>query len=177
MHLVAGPNGVGKSMLLAILAGSLAPDAGEVLLGDISLSTYPAAARQRLSFCPADCPVFPFVIGQEWLALLLYVRGSWNQYIMDILIDAFRLHEHMPMKFAHMSLGTARKFLLPGSIADETDVLILDEPSNGMDAVSLGALQEMLRQQASHRLIVISCHETAQHQAFGIIAENTLMLE
>ena len=101
-----------------------------------SLKHQPATARQHLSFCPADCPVFPFLTAHEWLAFLGSVRGHLHRKILDHLLDAFQLSAQMNTRFDQLSLGTARKILLLGNIAAETEVLILDEPSNGLDTIN-----------------------------------------
>ncbi|AMK74969.1 MULTISPECIES: ATP-binding cassette domain-containing protein [Methylomonas] len=176
IYLIAGPNGVGKSTLLAMLAGALAADAGEVFVGDADLRNSPLSARRRLSFCPADCPVFPFLTGQDWLGLLASVRGHLNRQALDQLMDGFQLHAHLHTRFDQLSLGTARKILLLGSAAADTEILILDEPSNGLDASSLAALQQVLREQARQRLIILSCHEPAQRRGFDISPDRTLSL-
>lgn len=176
VHLIAGANGVGKSTLLGMLAGALVPDAGEVRIGGVSLTSQPGRALRRLAYCPADCPVFPFLAGEEWLAFVCSVRGGWNTETLDQLTEAFRLRTYLKTNFGHMSLGTARKFLLLGTVAAEADVLILDEPSNALDAASLAALQATLRRLAETRLILMSCHQTSQHAAFGVLPENTVTL-
>jgi ABC-type multidrug transport system ATPase subunit len=176
VHLIAGANGVGKSTLLGMLAGGLVPDAGEVWIGGVSLKARPARALSCLAYCPADCPVFPFLTGEEWLAFVGSVRGGWDTETLDQLTESFRLHAYLKTNFGHMSLGTARKFLLLGTVAAAADVLILDEPSNALDAASLAALQATLRRLAKTRLILMSCHETSRHAAFGIRPENTVTL-
>ncbi|NJD07265.1 MAG: ATP-binding cassette domain-containing protein, partial [Methylococcaceae bacterium] len=177
IRLVAGANGVGKSTLLALLGGALAADSGDIHIGGSSLKADPDRARRNLSYCPPDCPVFPFLTGRDWLSFVRPLRRGWNQNAETTLIGGFRLDGFLDTRFDRLSLGTARKLLLVGAIAAETDVLILDEPSNGLDAQSLRVLQHTLREQAATRLIVMACHDDAQHPAFGITTANTLLLQ
>jgi ABC-type multidrug transport system ATPase subunit len=176
VHLVAGPNGVGKSTLLALLGGALAADAGDIRIAGLSLKSDPDRARRNLSYCPPDCPVFPFLTGRDWLAFVRSLRRGWSRHTEAALTEAFRLEGILDTRFDRLSLGTARKLLLVGAVAAETDVLLLDEPSNGLDGPSLRALQDTVREQASTRLIILACHETARHPGFGITPENTLLL-
>lgn len=176
VHRVAGANGVGKSTLLAMLSGALAPDAGEVSVGGIGLKAARSGALKRLSYCPADCPVFPFLSGREWLAFVRSVRGGWNEGILEELIAAFRLPTYLDTQFDRLSLGTARKFMLVGTLAADAEVFILDEPTNALDDASLEALQATVRSLARTRLIVMSCHEASQHAALGITPEKTVTL-
>ncbi|QSA98276.1 ABC transporter ATP-binding protein [Methylococcus sp. EFPC2] len=176
VHRIAGANGAGKSTLLAMLSGALAPDAGEVSVGGEALKTSRSGALRGLSYCPADCPVFPFLSGREWLAFVRSVRGGWNGGLMDELIAAFGLPAYLDTKFDRLSLGTARKFMLVATLAADAEVYILDEPTNALDDASLEALQATVRTLARTRLIVLSCHEASQHAALGITAEKTVTL-
>jgi ABC-type multidrug transport system ATPase subunit len=177
VHLVAGANGVGKSTLLALIAGALEADQGDVLVAGASLRKYPGQARTMLSYCPANCPVFPFLRGRDWLAFTRGIRGSWNRERSRQLFDAFRLQDYQDTRFAQMSLGTARKFLLLSAVEADTALLILDEPSGGLDADSIAALHEVLIDGAQTRLTILSSHDYSHCRSLGIEPERTLLLQ
>lgn len=176
VYLVSGANGAGKSTLLAMLAGSLAPDAGEITLGGFNLKYHSKQALRRLSYCPADCPIFPFLSGREWLNFVASIRG-WDQATADRLRRAFELDRYLNCRFDQMSLGTARKFMLTGAIAATADILILDEPCNALDDHSRQTLEQVLRESAKTRLIITACHQATSRQVFGIAPAATLTLQ
>lgn len=175
-YLVAGANGVGKSTLLALLAGALEPDGGEVWIGGASLSNEAALAKSRLSYCPADCPIFPFLDGREWLDFLRSIRPDWRPQTECRLLAEFGLQAHLHTRFDRMSLGTARKFILTGALAADAALLLLDEPSNALDRASLDALQAEIRRRSERCLVLMTCHDSGQHRDFGIHAEHCLTL-
>lgn len=109
LYALHGPNGIGKSTLLAILAGILDPDEGEVHIDGHSLQSDPVAAKARLSYVPDECPLYPFMTGRE---LLQFIAGAKCTVIgpeVEILVDRFRLRPYLDTRFGHMSLGTQKK--------------------------------------------------------------------
>ncbi|MDB5955316.1 ATP-binding cassette domain-containing protein [Ramlibacter sp.] len=166
MLCVRAPNGAGKTTLLALLAGALAPDAGEILVQGHSLAAQPQAARRLLAYVPDDCPVYPFLTGREWLAFVQGLRGCDDSIAQELLV-ALQLQSQLDVRFGAMSLGTARKFLLVSALMCATPVLLLDEPTNGLDAASFEVLREQLAQRAQRGLVVLTCHDIGQQQRLG----------
>ncbi|MDD1622633.1 MAG: ABC transporter ATP-binding protein [Methylococcaceae bacterium] len=177
VYLIVGANGAGKSTLLSLLAGALTADSGEIFLSGSSLKSHPDQFRRKLSYCPADCPIFPFLTGRDWLAFVASVRGDCDQATSNRLLKAFGLEPYLDCRFDQMSLGTARKFMLTAAIAATAEVLILDEPCNALDDHSRQALEQVLAELAKTRLVVTACHQASPHQVFGIAPSATLMLQ
>jgi ABC-type multidrug transport system ATPase subunit len=166
MLCVRGVNGAGKTTLLALLAGALAPDAGDILVHGRSLAVPAQQARELLAYVPDDCPVYPFLTGREWLVFVQGLRRCDDAVALDLLAR-FGLQPQIDVRFGAMSLGTARKFLLVSALMAVAPVLLLDEPTNGLDAASFEVLREYLAQRAQQGLVVLTCHDVGQQQRLG----------
>lgn len=159
VHALQGPNGIGKSTLLAILAGAMEPDSGDIWIDGFHLRSQPLAARKRLSYVPDESPIYPFMTGSD---LLDFVAMAKNVPLgQDILsrAKAFGLGSYLQARFSTMSLGTQKKCMLAAAWIGEPRVMLLDEPSNGLDAHARELLAHDLREQGREHLVLLSTHD------------------
>jgi ABC-2 type transport system ATP-binding protein len=163
---IRGPNGSGKTTLLTMLAGAASPDAGDIRLQGKSLVHDTQAALALVSYVPDGCPVYPFLTGREWLDLTRSLRVCDPEVEQDLLVR-FKLAAVLDTRFDAMSLGTAKKFLLTAGLMCKTAIVVMDEPTNGLDKHSFAVLQEHLERRKQSGLIVLSCHDQAQQRQLG----------
>jgi len=176
MLCVNGPNGSGKSTLLSLLGGADEPDQGDIFVQGADLMSGREDALSRLSYIPDGCPVYPFITGVEWLEFVRAARrpASWNA---PAIAQAFGLDPYLDTRFGAMSLGTARKFMIAAGLGSPAPVVVLDEPTNGLDAASLGVLRGQLRARAASGLVVLCCHDVQEQHALGARCVELLGLE
>ena len=159
IHALRGPNGIGKSTLLRILAGIVAPDRGTIHIGAHSLTDSPLAAKACLSYVPDDCPVYPFMSGIEFLHFVAYAkRCKLGDEVMDIA-HGFGLAPHLGTRFADMLLGTQKKTMLAAAWIGEPLVMLFDEPNNGLDVAAREVLVKLIKAARSHRTVLVSAHD------------------
>ena len=163
---ICGPNGSGKTTLLSMLAGASSPDAGDIRLMGTSLVHLPHTALPLVAYVPDGCPVYPFLTGREWLDLTRSVRAC-DAGVEQELLARFGLVQLLDTRFDAMSLGTAKKFLLTAALMCDTAILIMDEPTNGLDKRSFDVLKELLERRKTSGLIVLSCHDLAKQRQLG----------
>lgn len=163
---IQGPNGSGKSTLLALLSGAVRPDAGEVWVEGISLQQWPVMARRRLAYAPDESPVYPFTTGRDWLDFIAMARETSMAKPSMGLLEELGLGPYLDTRFSAMSLGTQKKFLLCAAWAAEGPVLLLDEPSNGLDAAAREIVARRIAQRAGH-LTLFASHDAAFISAAG----------
>jgi ABC-2 type transport system ATP-binding protein len=156
-----GPNGSGKSTLLSLFAGALAADAGEILIDGLSLSDAPVAARMKLSYAPDESPVYGFITGSDLLELVEKAKRDSVTKKTLAFAKELGLMQYMSIRFSDMSLGTQKKFLLCAAWIGDPLVVLLDEPSNGLDDASRVVLSRKIREQSSHGLTLFVSHDTA----------------
>ena len=154
-----GPNGIGKSTLLAVLAGAVDADSGEVWIAGEPLHDAPAAAKARLAYVPDECPVYPFMTGRELLAFVAYAKGCALAPEVMAIASRFGLDVHLDTRFGEMSLGTQKKTMLTAAWIGAPAVLLLDEPSNGLDAAARVTLIELLGAKCADGVVFISTHD------------------
>ena len=160
-----GPNGSGKSTLLALFAGALAADSGEVFIDGLSLARAPVGARMKLSYAPDECPVYGFISGCDLLEFVAKakrctVAGSTLEFASEL-----GLIPYMSVRFDDMSLGTQKKFLLCAAWIGDPLVMLLDEPSNGLDDASRAVVSRKIAARSSNGLTVFVSHDAAFIQA------------
>jgi len=162
---VAGPNGSGKSTLLALLAGRLAPSAGSLtVLGlDPAHRRGRRALRRRVGYLPQEVALDPEMTGAETLALLAALHGvprRRRRAQAAGLAAAWGLDEHLKRRVETYSGGLKRRLHLAGGEVHEPELLLLDEPTAGLDPAG----RELVwRRVADHRArgatVVVATHD------------------
>jgi len=143
---LVGANGCGKSTLLAGVAGVLAPISGQITVDELDVWGKPAAqyaARARFGYVPENADAPGFLTGGELVALAAAARRGMAP--TPAIIDALGLGELAPVRIDRMSLGQRRRACLGAAFAGPPQLLILDEPDNGLDVARLQALTSLLR--------------------------------
>jgi ABC-type multidrug transport system ATPase subunit len=166
-YALRGPNGIGKSTLLRVLAGVDEADGGEIVIDGHSLRAQPAAAKARLAYAPDECPVYPFVTGRELLAFVAWAKGCAIADDVIRIVERFGLVRHLDTRCGAMSLGTQKKLMLAAAWIGEPAVLLLDEPSNGLDADARAVLIDLLAAQWETSVVLMSTHDKAFADAIG----------
>jgi ABC-2 type transport system ATP-binding protein len=159
VHALRGENGIGKSTLLRVLAGAVEADSGRVWIDGIDLMRAPEEARRRLSYVPDESPIYPFMTGQELLHFVATVKRTDIDATVDGLTGAFGLAPYLSARFDAMSLGTQKKMLLCAAWIGSPKVLLLDEPSNGLDLASRDHLIGLLRSWGRDNTILFATHD------------------
>ena len=162
-----GPNGIGKSTLLRVLAGVDEADGGDIVIDGRSLRAHPADAKARLSYAPDECPVYPFVTGRELLAFVAWAKGCAIADNVIRIVERFGLARHLDTRCGAMSLGTQKKLMLAAAWIGDPAVLLLDEPSNGLDADARAVLIDLLAAQRETSVVFMSTHDKAFAEAIG----------
>jgi ABC-2 type transport system ATP-binding protein len=143
-----GSNGAGKTTALRILCGLLPPSAGRVLLSGRDVQEDPLAARRRFSFVPDGAPMYANLSPRQHLALVGRLHGIEEDRIRDEskrLLDALELGGRIDDPVGQFSRGMRQKTALACAILPRPELLILDEPFNGLDAPTTAVFKEVLR--------------------------------
>lgn len=162
-----GPNGIGKSTLLRVLAGALDADSGAVWIDGLPLHADPVAAKARLAYAPDECPVYPFLSGREFLDFVAWAKGCELAPAVLETVRGLKLEQHLGTRCGDMSLGTQKKLMLAASWIGDPAVLLFDEPSNGLDADARGLLIDLLRTRSAGATVLMSTHDHAFAAAVG----------
>jgi ABC-2 type transport system ATP-binding protein len=163
---LAGPNGSGKSTLLRILAGLLRADAGAgAVLGD-ALGYPTRAARRQLGFLPQRAALYPRISVHENLRFRAAVAGLPSPaHAADAAIEALGLADRRREPLARFSGGWIRRIEIAATLIHAPSLLLLDEPTTGVDESSRTAIWEQLRAAAAGDVaIVFSSHDADERR-------------
>jgi ABC-2 type transport system ATP-binding protein/heme exporter protein A len=155
-----GRNGRGKTTLLKLLGGALAPGRGHIRLDGLD-SARNALAYRRLSFyCGGEAPELDWLTAREWLELHLALYLDADRAALERHLDAFRIADVGAQPVTGLSLGQYKKLQLALALALPARLLLVDEPFNGLDVHAVGVLEEELARRAREgtRCIVLTSH-------------------
>jgi ABC-2 type transport system ATP-binding protein len=158
-----GPNGAGKSTSIRLLQGALQPTSGEVtLLGERVGGPRYRDARRRTGLVPQGPGMYRDLTTREYLELArrLYGRGS-----VDDSLERFSLSEHAGKMLAQLSGGLQRRVSIAAALLPEPDLLLLDEPTAGLDPVAMREVHEQLRSIMRGRTTLLCTHNLAEAEA------------
>lgn len=157
VHGFLGPNGAGKSTTFRVLLGLLRPDAGEATLlgGDPWRDV--ASLHRRLAYVPGDVNLWPSLSGGEVIDLLGRLRGGLDERRRKTLLDRFDLDPRK--KGRAYSKGNRQKVALVAALASDVELLILDEPTAGLDPLMESVFRECIQEERPRgRTLLLSSH-------------------
>lgn len=166
VHGFLGPNGAGKSTTMRVLLGLLRADAGDVRLLGGDPWHDAVALHRRLAYVPGDVELWPNLTGGEAIDLFARLRGRLDRSRRDELCERFDLD---PTKKARTySKGNRQKVALISALASDVDLLLLDEPTAGLDPLMEVVFQQTIREvKEAGRTVLLSSHILAQVEALA----------
>lgn len=156
-----GPNGAGKSTTMKMVTGFVAPDKGRVSVCGHDVQTDGLAARKRLGYLPEGAPCYAEMSPGTFLSFIADIRGlsgSNRRSKLDEVIERLHLAPVINQSIDTLSKGFRRRVGLAQAILHDPEVLILDEPTDGLDPNQKHEVRELIRSMSADKLIVISTH-------------------
>jgi ABC-2 type transport system ATP-binding protein len=151
-----GPNGAGKTTLIRLLLGYLFPSSGTASIGGYDCARQSEAVRQITAYLPGDARLFPSMRGYDVLDFFAEVRGG---EVRKSRVLAERLELDLARRVSYMSTGMRQKLALAATLAAETPLVILDEPTANLDpSVRSTIIALVLEAKAAGRTVIFSSH-------------------
>ena len=156
-----GPNGSGKTTILRILTGCLSPSAGTVRVAGFDVVQEGRAARRRIGYVPEDAPLYPQMRVNEFLAFMGRLRGLDGkklQQSVGLARERLGLNDVAETIVGRLSRGYRQRVCLAQALLHEPDLLVLDEPTNGLDPRQIIEFRDLVRGLADQCSIVVTSH-------------------
>jgi ABC-2 type transport system ATP-binding protein len=166
VHAFLGPNGAGKTTTIRILLGLLRQDGGQATLLGGDPWRDAVQLHRRLAYVPGDVTLWPGLTGGEIIDLLGRLRGGLDPKRRQALTDRFELD---PAKKARAySKGNRQKVALIAALASDAELLLLDEPTAGLDPLMEATFRECVTEERQHgRTVLLSSHILAEAEALS----------
>jgi ABC-2 type transport system ATP-binding protein len=154
-----GPNGAGKSTLMKILTGYMPPDSGEVWIGDQKIEAASVKIKNNIGYLPEHNPLYTDLYVKEHLSLAagLYKLPDKAQRIKRI-IELTGLGSEQHKKIGMLSKGYRQRVGLAQALIHDPRVLILDEPTTGLDPNQLQEIRGLIKKISSNKTVILSTH-------------------
>ena len=156
-----GPNGAGKSTTMRMLTGFLEPTEGSVRLSGIDIAADPIAAKRTFGYLPEGAPAYGDMRVEEFLLFAARSRGYADAEArgrVDAAIDRLHLGPYRKQLVETLSKGYKRRTGLAQAILHDPPILVLDEPTDGLDPNQKHEVRELIRRLGGERAVVLSTH-------------------
>ena len=156
-----GPNGAGKSTTMKMVTGFVPPSAGRVSVCGLDIDQASVEARRCIGYLPEGAPCYPEMTPSSFLEFIADIRGltrAERKIRLDSVIEALHLGPVLNQSIDTLSKGFKRRVGLAQAILHDPKVLILDEPTDGLDPNQKHEVRELIRSMAANKLIVLSTH-------------------
>ncbi len=156
-----GPNGAGKSTTMRMVAGYLTPSTGRIEVCGFDVAEKPIEIRKRLGYLPEGAPAYGDMTPASLLAFVADIRklgGDDKQHRIDRVTERLELRGVMGQPIETLSKGFKRRVGLATTLLHDPDVLILDEPTDGLDPNQKHQVRTLLSELAAEKAIIISTH-------------------
>ena len=163
-----GPNGAGKTTIMRIAAGYLMPTEGDVLVAGADLVKQPRAARRSIGYLPETVPLYADMTVGGYLTFMARLRGLPKRHAKvrtEQVLASCGLESHARVAIGALSKGFRQRVGLAQALVHDPPVLILDEPSVGIDPVQLGETRRLIKELGRSRAILVSTHILSEASA------------
>jgi ABC-2 type transport system ATP-binding protein len=163
-----GPNGAGKTTTMRIIAGFLPATAGRVLVCGCDIETQAVEAKRRIGYLPEGAPSYPEMTPRSFLEFIAEARGldaGVRRQRLDEVFALLHLERVLEQSIDTLSKGYRRRVGLAQALLHDPEVLILDEPTDGLDPNQKHEVRELIGRMAKSKIIVISTHMLEEVEA------------
>jgi ABC-2 type transport system ATP-binding protein len=163
-----GPNGAGKTTAIKILTGYLQPDEGNVYVDGLDVLEHTRQVQASIGYLPETAPLYPELSVQRYLQLVAALRevpeAEQPERIAEA-VYAVGLADHLTRPIGHLSKGYRQRVGLAQAILHRPRLLILDEPSIGLDPTQIVEMRRLIRRLSEHSTILFSTHILSEVEA------------
>ncbi len=152
-----GPNGAGKSTLMKSVTGAIIPDSGEIKVDEFSVLNQPIETKKRIGFLPENNPLYYEMYVREYLKFVANIRNEKKERIEEV-IKKVGLTPESHKKIGQLSKGYKQRVGLAQAILSNPEILILDEPTNGLDPNQILEIREVIREIGKSKTVILSTH-------------------
>lgn len=162
-----GANGAGKTTTMDILCGCIGPDQGSARIAGFDILEEPIEAKKRLGYLPDEPPIYDDMKVKEFIsycAVLNKVEPSQQEARVLSTITKLSLEDVQHRVIGNLSKGYRQRVALAQALVHEPDVLVLDEPTEGLDPTQIVQIRELIRSLAGQHTIILSSHILSEVQ-------------
>jgi ABC-2 type transport system ATP-binding protein len=156
-----GPNGSGKTTFIRLLAGFLSPSSGTLQVAGFDVQREPMQARQRIGYAPESAPMYRHMRVGEFLAFMARLRQVPSHRVKDAVArvaEQLALTHKLDAPIPTLSRGYRQRVCIAQALVHEPQLLILDEPSNGLDPRQIIEMRHLIRSLANQYTVLMSSH-------------------
>ncbi|MEP1447079.1 MAG: ABC transporter ATP-binding protein [Paraglaciecola sp.] len=156
-----GPNGAGKSTTMKMLTGFLLPTSGEIYISDLSLKHSALAIKQKIGYLPEGAPAYGDMTPFQFLSFIAKVRGykgAEKAQKIEKVVKQVELHDVLDKPIDNLSKGFKRRVGLAQALIHDPEILILDEPTDGLDPNQKHQVRELIKNLSKDKIVIISTH-------------------
>ncbi len=156
-----GPNGAGKTTTMRILTGYMPPTMGSARIAGYDMMTQSLEARRHIGYLPETVPLYTDMTVRDYLGFQATLRGMGNprkRARIDEVIDRMRLQEYADTLIGKLSKGYRQRVGISQAILHEPDVLVLDEPTIGIDPIQVVETRQIIKDLGKEHTIILSTH-------------------
>ena len=156
-----GPNGAGKSTLMNMITGYLTPSCGDIKILGKDIKDYPLEAKKNIGFLSEGAPMYPDMSVRRFLIYMAELRGFFGkeaQQRVKQVAQTAQIEPVLSQKIETLSKGYVRRVGFAQSILSNPEILLLDEPTDGLDPNQKEHIRKLIQQMGKQKTILISTH-------------------
>jgi ABC-2 type transport system ATP-binding protein len=157
-----GPNGAGKSTTMKVIMGFLRPTAGTAIVGGHDVTVEPVAVKRMVGYLPENAPAYPEMTVEEFLGFIAEVRGfrtiTQSRPRIERVVDLCHLTQVRRQTIETLSKGFKQRVGFAQALLHDPPVLVLDEPTDGLDPNQKHEVRNLIKQMAAEKAIILSTH-------------------
>ena len=172
-----GSNGAGKSTMMNIICGVIKPTKGMVFIDGINAGEDPIAAKERIGFLPQKPPLYDDLTVEEYLTHTAEIRRVPDERVpasVDEVLEICSIAHFRKRLIKNLSGGYQQRVGIAQAIIHKPEIVIFDEPTNGLDPTQIVEIRQLIKNIAQDRTVILSTHILSEVQA---ICDHILMVE
>jgi ABC-2 type transport system ATP-binding protein len=163
-----GPNGAGKSTTMKIITGYMAPSSGQVKMAGFDVFEDPIEVKRRIGYLPETPPVYTDMYVDEYLRFVAKLKGVASDRVSSLVTSALDKTDLGPVRrriIGNLSKGYRQRVGLAQALVSDPEILILDEPTVGLDPKQVAEIRQLIRTLKGQHTIILSTHILPEVQA------------